>query len=176
MASYRGKHNDSSGIASASPAVSRYLMAFSQNMLLTLMTSSPSAHRASSRSSSLAAPDRESWPSLALGSVHTHFHPPAMAAGPSHASWLGAAPRGDIVDSRYRTHEFPTRHTSAGIETFKHWRTSVRRRRGIPGKLTVSETFDDMVIYHSCRLHKGVTDDGTNEPEAASSQFLAHRL
>src|SRR2546430_17330059 len=56
--------------------------------------------------------------------------------------------------------------------------SSLRGRYSLPilPELPITETIDEVIVYHSNRLHVGIHDRRTNETESATLKVLAERI
>ena len=56
--------------------------------------------------------------------------------------------------------------------------SSLRGRYSLPilPELPITETIDEMIVYHSNGLHVGIHDRRTNETESAKLKVLAERI
>src|SRR5258708_7951799 len=88
----------------------------------------------------------------------------------THWSFLQAQPYRAFVAlaRRSRTYLFsmPSRHSS------------LRGRSSLPilPDLPITETIDEVIVYHSDGLHVGINDCRTNETESATLKVLAERI
>src|SRR6201987_4943754 len=56
--------------------------------------------------------------------------------------------------------------------------SSLRGRSSLPilPELPITETIDEVIVYHADRLHVGIHDRRTNETESATFKVLAKRI
>src|SRR6202051_407000 len=57
-----------------------------------------------------------------------------------------------------------------------HYSLRAKSRRPILPDLPITETIDQVIVYHADRLHVGIHDRRTNETESATLKVLAERV